>query len=436
MKKKGKLQLYLSISIIIVVLICSIGCIENTGVTTDVLQNFSITNIQIDTGVLDGYNWMMNVSNISGFFIESYNINENNTSIKPDNILQLQTLLYLIESTDQDDQILNIIDIQINNNFSFQNITENISYHDSIMAETALSICILDQISLNNTYQNISLEKIETLKQYINDQINQKDFINISTSSFKNMCISLSLMIQINQNRKNTFNDDSLFFLYEMLLDRLQTSKNDQEFLELVPYFTQTIYDLFSYTNDTNLAQKHIELNTRLQLIQNINNISTRGHFFVKSNNLIDTAYTALCVKSIIQTYHLTDIIENETLKNSFEPVVFRGLYALDNMQEKTIIHPFLFGGVYADNNHDFIRLNSTLYTLQSFKQIKDLYINASWTYISDGTQGYLSVKEESQNQNILWYLLSLGVFLSIVFLVILYLILLFIRKRKRKRMK
>jgi len=422
MKKKGKLQLYLSISIIIVVLISSIGCIENTGVTTDVLQNFSITNIQIDTGVLDGYQWMINVSNISGFFIESYNIDENKSSIKPDNILQLQTLLYLIESTDQDEQVLNIIDKQINNYFSFQNITENISYHDSIMAETALSICILDQI--------------ETLKQYINDQINQKDFINISTNSFKNICLSLSSMIQINQNGKFAFNDDSLFFLYKMLLERLQTSKNDPEFLELVPYFTQTIYDLFSYTNDTNLAQKHIELNTRLLLIQNINNISTRGHFFVESNNPIDTAYTALCMKSIIQTYHLTDIIENETLKNSFEPVVFRGLYALDNMQEKTIKHPFLFGGVYTDNNHDFIRLNSTLYTLQTFKQIKDLYINASWTYISDGTQGYLSIKEESQNQNILWYLLSLGVFLSIVFLVILYLILLFIRKRKRKRMK
>jgi len=100
MKKKGKLQLYLSISIIIVVLISSIGCIENTGVTTDVLQNFSITNIQIDTGVLDGYQWMINVSNISGFFIESYNIDENKSSIKPDNILQLQTLLYIIESAD------------------------------------------------------------------------------------------------------------------------------------------------------------------------------------------------------------------------------------------------------------------------------------------------------------------------------------------------
>jgi len=331
---------------------------------------------------------------------------------------------------------LNFIDKQINNYFSFQNITENISYHDSIMTETALSICIYDQISLHNTYQNISLEKIETLKKYINNQINQKDFINISTISFKNICISLSSMIQINQNRKNTFNDDSLFFLYEMVLERLQTSKNEPEYLKHIPYFTQTIYDLFSYTKDANLVQKHIELNTRLLQIQNINNMSRRGHFFIESNNQIDTTYTAICVKSIIQAYHLTDIIENETLKNSFEPVVFRGLYALDNMQEKTIKHPFLFGGVYTDNNHDFIRLNSTLYTMQSFKQIKDLYINASWTYISDGTQGYLSVKEESQNQNILWYLLSLGVFLSIVFLVILYLTLLFIRKRKRKRIR
>jgi len=432
MKKKGKMHLSLSISVIFVIVISSIGCIENSGVTTDVLQNFSITNIQIDKGILDGYQWLINVSNISGFFIESYNISENKTSIKPDKILQLQTLLYLIESTDQDEWVLNIIGKQENNYFLFQNITENISYQDSIFAETALSICILDQISLHNTYQNISLEKIETLKQFINDPTNQKDFSNCSTSSFKNMCLSLSSLIQINQNRNNTFDDDSIFFIYEMLLERLEASEHDPEYLELVPYFTQTIYDLFSYTNDTNLAQKHIEFNTRLLLIQNANNISKRGHFFIESKSQIDSTYTALCMKSIIQAYHLTDIIENETLNNSFEIVVFRGMHALDNVQEKTIKQPFLYGGVYNDNNHDLIKLNSTLYTLQSFKQIKDLYINASWTYISDGTQGYLSVMEESQNQNILWYLLSLGVIISIVFLVILYLILLFIRKRKR----
>jgi len=432
MKKKGKMHLSLSISIIFVILISSIGCIENSGVTTDVLQNFSITNIQIDKGILDGTQWLINVSNISGFFIESYNISENKTSIKPDKILQLQTLLYLIESTDQDEQVLNIIDKQINNYFSIQNITENVSYHDSIFTETALSICILDKITLHNNYQNLSKEKIETLKQVKTDQIDQKDFINCSTSSFKNMCLSLSSLIQINQNRNNTFDDDSLFFIYEMLLERLQTSKNDPEYLELVPYFTQTIYDLFSYTNDINLAQKHIEFNTRLLLIQNVNNMSRRGHFFIESNNQIDTTFTALCMKSIIQAYHLTDIIENETLKNSFELVVFRGMYAMNNMQETTIKQPFLYGGVYIDNNHDLIKLNSTLYTLQSFKQIKDLYINSSWTYISDGTQGYLSVKVESQNQNILWYLLSLGVIISIVFLVVLYLILLFIRKRKK----